>query len=1058
MKAFKLRNILIIPFSLLIIVFSLVIGLQALLNSQNSINNLLKEIMSDTHQMIVAELKHRLTVPEQLNEVNRIYLIHDIANGEITELNNLLLNQIISFQGVDAVFFSSPENWYLGYARSGGKLVKMSSNETTNYNVKFELLDEDLKINSNLDDGTRFLASDTPWYTNAASIAENGWGNLFPYYAFTTLALPNSLKVENADGENLGVIGNSLFLESIGEFLRTLFRTHQGNAFIIDANGKLISSSTLYRPYTIKQDAIHSIDANNSPDLVIQVGMDIFNQQARADLNVTPHLQSVEIDEQPFQLGIFHFRHGKNIDWYLFVYLSEQDILERADENFQKSMATIIIATLITVAIAAYLANYIATPISRLNATVKAWRDNPNAAATLNSNAFRIKEIKQLSASTLEMQRRITRNMTELQEKIDEKQELISQIKKLALVAQSTDDMVLVCDDKQIVEWVNDSFLKRYGFSQNNIEGQNALDIVSRNKKASEELRRRELELRVEGSISLQQVHYDHKGVSHWLSLTIHQIKTDGIVNHHIYIMQDITAQKNYEQELTKWKTVFYDADWGIAITSGSNNNMQLSMANPAFAKLHGYSIEELIGMSMNEFYPEEVYLDIQQRIEVAKETGSVTFETEHINKAQHRFPVLQNISSFRDQGGRIGGLIFSSQDVSEGKSLQSQLMQSQKMEAMGTLAGGMAHDFNNILASIMGNAELGSIYIEQITKEAPNKILIDLKERLDAIIKSCNRASDLTNKILSYSRMESPEFENLHLSNVLKEAVAMVKPMLPATISIQQELAAEFDSIVGNESQLQQVFVNLMTNAFHAIQATHRKNGKVNIAMSNSHNSNGQLIISLCFTDNGCGISKEALPHVFDPFFTTKEKGKGTGLGLAVVSGILRSHKVEVELTSKEDVGTTFTLHFPMSQLIESTGNAPLHSNDTSSQTPPAHIVMVDDEISITEVWGKILRQKNFNVTTFNRPEDAWEYIQAHHQEIDLLLSDFDMEGMTGEELCLKTQQLSPKIAIIMLTGFSEQMDDRRANDIGLQKLLIKPISLKQLTEAVTQALSETH
>ncbi|UAA38053.1 PAS domain-containing protein [Paraneptunicella aestuarii] len=1011
--------------------------------------------MLDTNQMIMTEINHRLIVPEQLNEANRDFIKKYPPQENPEQINALMLNQLVSFKGVDAVYYSSRDNWFTGYARFGDNLVHMYANEETNFSIHFDRLDKQLKASNTIEKAPDFYATHTPWYKDASINASNGWGEVFSYYAFPTLALPNSIRVTDDKNQVTGVIGNNLFLDNLGDFLRDLFKSRTGSAFIIEPNGALIGSSTLYRPYIFNNGNIAQINANTSQDAVIQSGMEVFKDNYLQPLNEEPHIQSIEIDGKPYQLGIFNLNHGSKVNWYLFVFLSQQSILEQANESIKQSIATIIGGMLLTIALATFLANRISVPISRLNDRIRAWRDNPGLTVNLDNETYPFKEIQQLSDSTFQMQRRITSALQELRKKITENQHFITEIEKLAMVAENTDDMVLICNDKQQIEWANESFLTQYGLSLSNVFDKNAFDLLTPPDTSKEDIKRLEVQLEIEGSASVQQVHYDHNGSPHWVLLNIHQIKGNtGEVQHYIHIMQDITAQKNYEQELTKWKTVFYAADWGIAISEGES--MNLSLANPAFAKLHGFELNELVDMHAKQFYPDDVFNTIKSYIEVAKKTGSVTFETEHINKENVRFPVLQNISIFHDQQGEIRGLIFSVQDISESKSLHSQLVQSQKMEAMGTLAGGMAHDFNNILASIMGNAELSTIYISQLEQLTESKPIHDLSERLEGIIKSCNRASDLTNKILSYSRMDSPDFENLHLSDVLKESVAMVEPMLPANITIQQNLQTELDSVLGNASQLQQVFVNLMTNAFHAIQSIHRKNGMVTIEMSNVTNLEGQILVQLRFKDNGCGIPKASLAHVFDPFFTTKEKGKGTGLGLSVVTGILRAHSVEIKVESQEKEGTEFILSFPMSTFSQATKEKENNKVVDIIGLGNPHIVMVDDEHTITEVWGQILSQKKFQVTTFNQPEKAWEYIQTHHESIDLLLSDYDMKVMTGAELCAKTRKICPTLPIIMLTGFSEQMDEKRAKKIGIKRLLLKPITLKALLEAITSALSE--
>lgn len=1053
MKPLKIRNILLIPFSILILIFSAMMGLQSLINSQSYIENLLTEIMLDTHELITSEIEHRLSIHEQLNQANKIYLQQRNYKADYSGLNELMLNQLNSFKDIDAVYFSSEENWFSGYARFGQQIVHMYSNEDTGYSVHYDRFIDEQNDTQLLQIIPEYIATQKAWYKEASDNPLKGWGSTFSYDVLPTLALPNSLVITNLNGQRIGVVGNDLFLDNMGDVLKGFFNIHNGNSFIIDSSGALIGSSTHYRPYIIRDGKINQIDANDSQDQLILKGMEI-HKSLDNDNPQMPYFDSIEANNHSYRLGIFKFNHEESIDWTLFIYLEEQGILDQANQSFYNSLGTIIGGMLLTMLLSAYLAQRISTPIRELSEKVSKWKDNPTAQPDIKFNNTPIDEIQQLAESTYQMQNRITNVMQELRKKITENQHFINEIEKLAMVAENTDDMVLICDANQQIEWANESFLNKYGLKPGEVFFKNAFDLLTSPEAQDNELKDLEAQLTAAGSVSVQQIHYDHSGSPHWVQLNIHQIKNkEDEVQHHIHIIQDITAQKNFEQELTKWKTVFYAADWGISISEG--DNMMISLANPAFAKLHGYELNELVNMNSKSFYPIDVYTTIRSYVDVAKDTGSVTFETEHIDKNNNRFPVLQNISIFHDQQGDIGGLITSVQDVSEIKSLQSQLMQSQKMEAMGTLAGGMAHDFNNILASIMGNAELSTLYVENIEELVEHENLSDLNERLAAIVKSCNRASDLTNKILSYSRMDSPDFENLSLEEVVEESVSMVKPMLPATINIELTIDVQTDTILGNESQLQQVFMNLLTNAFHAIQTAERKAGVVAIEMKNVLAEDGSQQIQLVFSDNGCGIPQKALAHVFDPFFTTKEKGKGTGLGLSVVTGILRAHGVNIDVESRLNVGTEFTLSFPTSNSMKFNKNQIGGNSIDTSISKPSHIVLVDDEKTITEVWGKILRKKGFEVTAFNRPEHALEFIIKNGNSVDLVISDYDMKVMTGAELCAQLHRDLPELPLVMLTGYSEKMDESRAREIGIVRLLLKPISLSAILAAITQSLN---
>lgn len=1050
MKPVKIRNILLIPFSLLIITFSALVGFQTLLSSQNYINNLLKEIMVDTYQLIASEIRHRLSLHEQLNQTNRIYLQQN--EKRLEALDDLMLNQLNSFKDIDAVYYSSKDNWFSGYARFQDNIVHMYANESTHYNIHYEQIDDLTQTRTTLQIAPDYYATQSKWYRDAALDPDLGWGSSFSYYVLPTLALPNSVQITDATGKTMGVVGNDLFLDNVGNMLDGFFDFHKGNAFIVDDSGYLIGSSTHFRPYTIVNGDIIQTNVNDSNDELIEQGMKIyraFQEEGRP----LPQLDRIELNGQPYQLGIFQFNHGNDIKWTLFIYLAEQGILEQANESLYQSLSSIIAGMLLTMFLSAFLAHKIATPIHNLNRRVQEWKDNPTAKANSEGTSVPIMEVRELAESTLKMQNNTSEVMQELRKTITENQHFITEIEKLAMVAENTDDMVLICNDRREIEWANDSFYKNYLRTKDEVHQRNALDLLLPSESKQTEVQAINLQLKTLGYANIQQIHHDGSGLPHWVKINIRQVNNDqGKVQHYIFIMQDITSQKTYEQELTKWKTVFYAADWGIAISQ--EDSLALSLANPTFAKFHGYELCELVNVSMASFYPESELPVIQNYMHIARETGSVTFETEHICKNGKRFPVLQNISAFHDQQGELGGYITSIQDISEIQSLQHQLLQSQKMEAMGTLAGGMAHDFNNILASILGNAELCALYIENINEVFKHKNLGNITERLDAIVKSCSRASDLTNKILSYSRMDSPEFESLHLSETVKESVSMVNPMLPATIKIKLNIQTQTDAVNGNDSQLQQVFMNLLTNAVHAIQNAKRKVGRIHLNMHNEVDDKQVSWVKLEISDNGCGIPASALDHIFDPFFTTKEKGKGTGLGLSVVSGILRSHEVSIEVETNENEGTNFILRFPTTENLVLSQKADEQALDENAESTPAHIVIVDDEQHITDVWGRILEEKGYQVTTFNQPHLAFDFISQSENHVDLVISDYDMAEMTGADLCSKLNEVNPDLPLIMLTGYSEKMDDHLAKELGIYRLLLKPISSNALLSSIQQAL----
>lgn len=1045
MKPLKLRNILIVPFSLLIVVFSTLVGIQSLSSSQDSIEQLLQEIVSDTETMIQSELTHRMSILEHLNEINRQYVLEIDHQEGMQDFERLMHHQLNSFPGVDAVFYGDVNNEFSGFMRFGKEILKMYSNQITNFEIRFDRIDENFNSIETIVRAPNFYAEQRPWFKYAISQEQNSWGDVFAYHALPTLALPNSMPVIDPNNKLLGVVGNNLFLDGLSDFLRTLFTVHNGQAFIVNEWGMLIASTTLHRPYKVQEGRTLQIAATDSNDLTINNGWSLFEVAKEQTSKSGSFRQRILLNEQQYQLGVFKYNIGLANDWYIFIYLSEQGLLDQAENNITRSISFIISGMFITILLGAFLANRIAVPISQLNERVKSWKAHPLKSPEPVEMAIPVEEIQQLSDSTTQMQRQISGAMMELQKTIAENQRFITEIEKLAMVAENTDDMVLICDPRNKIEWANQSYLQTFGHTIESIKDRNAFELISGPNTQQEDASYMEELLREQSSLSLQQIQYDHMGNPHWVQLNLNQISNaNGEVLHNVHIMQDITDQKTYENELAKWKTIFYSADWGIAILE--KNNFKVATANPAFASMHGYAHNEIEGVNTKALYPPDVFETLSEYVQIAQRAGSVTFETTHVTKNGETFPVLQNISMIKDPTGELIGRIVSIQDISEVKSLQKQLLQSQKMEAMGTFAGGMAHDFNNILASIMGNAELGQLYIERYDSMPKEKVLEQLNERLVGIIKSSNRASDLTSKILSFSRMDTSIFSNVKMTELLDESIEMISPMLPTTIHIVSDVRAMNDRVHGNPSQLQQVLVNLITNAYQAILKT-SQSGSIKITIDNVENLQGEMLLKILVEDTGCGMTQKEMEHIFDPFFTTKEKGKGTGLGLSVVAGIVRSHKGEVKVESHVNEGTIFKISFPAAEPLRVVDDEEVTGLPESSLSiQDAHVVMVDDETNITEVWSQILERKGLRVTTFNDPEAALGYISAHAEEVDLLISDFDMSPMNGEELCSTLHQAHPGLRMIMLTGYSERMDEERATKIGIKKLLLKPIRLNTL------------
>ncbi|MGD9210709.1 MAG: ATP-binding protein, partial [Desulfobacteraceae bacterium] len=384
---------------------------------------------------------------------------------------------------------------------------------------------------------------------------------------------------------------------------------------------------------------------------------------------------------------------------------------------------------------------------------------------------------------------------------------------------------------------------------------------------------------------------------------------------------------------------------------------------------------------------------------------------------------------------------------IADKELLEQQLRQAQKMEAIGTLAGGIAHDFNNILSAIIGFTELT---LEDIGTDDI------LKDNLQEVLIACGRAKDLISQILTFSRHSEKELKPIILSTVAKEIAKLLRATLPSTIEIKQIFSTD-KKILGDATQLHQLIMNLSTNAAHAMQ---KSGGILSLSIMEintdmdaaSHLTELQpgKHLKLEISDTGHGISKSLIERIFDPFFTTKKQGEGTGLGLSVVHGIVRSHHGAIRVESQEGVGTSFRVYFPITESSE------INQKEMETQLlgGKEHILMVDDELSLVKIGSRMLKRMGYKVTSTNNSLEALELFHKRPNHYDLILSDLTMPYLTGEKLAAEITKIRPDIPIIICTGFSAAVDLSEAVVSGIRAIVKKPIEKHQLAKTIRLAL----
>jgi PAS domain S-box-containing protein len=412
-----------------------------------------------------------------------------------------------------------------------------------------------------------------------------------------------------------------------------------------------------------------------------------------------------------------------------------------------------------------------------------------------------------------------------------------------------------------------------------------------------------------------------------------------------------------------------------------------------------------------------------------------------------------KHMMDFKDKSGKLK-LIISMMDITDRKrvdeekaKLEVQLLQSQKMEAIGTLAGGIAHDFNNILSAIIG-------YTEMAVEEDKSEIQ---KQYLQATLKGAERAKNLVKQILTFSRQDSHEKIPLDIKILLEDAVKFLRASIPTTIEINQQITDESCNIMADHTQMHQIIMNFCSNSAHAMRRT---GGILKIELANIEISQGDLkktpdlqpgpYVKLTFNDTGHGIDPDNIHKIFDPFFTTKSVNEGTGLGLSVVYGIVKSHGGVINVTSKLDEGATFNVYLP--RIINKEVTLGNMSGTIIGGTE--RILFVDDEPELVDIGTRMLTSLGYDVTGVLSSVEALNMVSTEPQRFDLVITDMTLPKMTGIVLARKILKICPDIPIVLCSGIRESGTEEQVKSLGIKAYLTKPLSRREFSQAIRNTL----
>ncbi len=521
---------------------------------------------------------------------------------------------------------------------------------------------------------------------------------------------------------------------------------------------------------------------------------------------------------------------------------------------------------------------------------------------------------------------------------------------------------------------------------------------------------------------------------------------------------QDITMLRKAQQEIQEGKenleNIFNTTGDGIVVTDGTGI---VRRCNRTLENMLGYDADEMVGRHIAEIVSDDpgLHKRMQAALERLQEVDIVkNIKAEWRCKNGDTCPVEYNMTVFRDSAGNLTGSVGSVRDVTElrrmeqeKEQIENQLRQAQKMEAIGTLAGGIAHDFNNILTIITGYTDL--LLEKHKSDDRTHRILHE-------IFSATQRGTNLVHQILTFSRKKKLEHKPLKLDSIVKETIKFLQTSLPKSIALKAHIETDHCVILSDPTQAQQVLINLCTNAAHAIGD---RDGTVTVSLRETSVSTAGCTepglepgtyLLLSVTDDGPGMDAETVDHIFEPYFTTKEKGKGTGLGLAVVHGIVKSHHGTVSVSSKPGEGTTFDLYFPLHE-------QPLPEDDAYHDLPAAgseSLLVVDDEPAVADIMSQILTPLGYAVVVKTAAREALEAFQRNPAAFDAVITDKNMPEMNGFTLSEKILALRPDIPVLLCTGYSEKSDEEKAREKGIHEVIMKPLSRHNLAAAIRRAI----
>ncbi|MDO9391061.1 MAG: PAS domain S-box protein, partial [bacterium] len=618
-------------------------------------------------------------------------------------------------------------------------------------------------------------------------------------------------------------------------------------------------------------------------------------------------------------------------------------------------------------------------------------------------------------------------------------------------LVENINDVVFAVDIHGKLMYISPSVEQVFGYRPDEIIGRNFIDFVD---EADRPLLAREMQSHSQGGVAPGEYRITTKnGVTKWISSSSRLIMEDGKPVGLNGLMTDITERRQAGEQIRlaakKWETTFDSIGDGICLL---DRQWKILQCNQSFINMVGRPYAEVLGRSCHDlFYGTDQTLE---KSPLTRMEHSLHHETQELERAG-RF-LLAKADPIIDHQKALAGAVYTVTDITDRKLLEQELLQAQKMEAVGFLAGGVAHDFNNMLAGIVGNAELLQLKIYG-QKE--------LESYLDNIIKASGHAAGLTKQLLAFARKGQYQQVPVNVHKVIAETLGILGNTIDRRIKIEQHLRANPAVILGDHSQLENALMNLGINARDAmpqggklIFSTDLINLDKEYILQRNYKVEPGHYIQISVDDTGSGMSEEVKRHLFEPFFTTKEKGRGTGLGLAGVYGCIKNHGGSVEVYSEPGRGTAIKLYLPLYADLTAAGEPDfVQLKEMAVTAGTGSILIVDDEDMIRTIAAQILKTAGYQVQTCADGQEAVDLYARDHGNIDLVIMDMVMPRLDGREAFNQMRKIEPRVKMLLSSGFSEDGDAQAILEDGALGFIQKPYRSAELLLRVQQALQLT-